>query len=309
MKITVDLSGQGDFTTVQSAIDSIPDTCDTTVLIEIKKGVYREKISIPSSKPSIRLVGEGTDETVLVYSDNAHTLGDDGEPLGTFRSGSFYVYADDFSAEQLTIRNDSGPRTGQAVAAFIDADRISFQHVRFEGDQDTLYAAGGRHYFAECHIEGDVDFIFGPATAVFDRCTIHCKRTGGYLTAANTPEDEPFGYVFMDCTISGDPGVENVYLGRPWRAFANVVFLRSEMDQSVHPVGWHNWNQPEREETSRYAEFGSRGPGGDTSARVSWSRQLSEAEAEQYTIETVLGGTDGWHPLYANGAPVKAAKD
>lgn len=302
MKITVDPSGKGDFVTVQSAVDSIPEQADPLVILEIKKGVYREKITIPSSKPAIRMIGEGAEETILTYSDNAHTLGEDGQPLGTFRSGSLYVYADDFSAEQLTVRNDSGPGTGQAVAAFIDADRVSFQHVRLEGDQDTLYVSGGRHYFAECFIEGDVDFIFGPASAVFDRCMIRCKRSGGYLTAANTPEEAEFGYVFLDCTISGAPGVENVYLGRPWRDYANVVFIRCEMDGSVHPQGWHNWNQPDREQTSRYAEFDSRGPGAAPSLRVSWSRDLTEAEAKPFTIEQVLSGQDGWCPPYAPGS-------
>lgn len=301
MKITVDPGGQGDFVTVQSAIDSIPEQSDSLVIIEIKKGVYREKINIPSSKPAIRMIGEGPEETILTYSDNAHTLDEDGQPLGTFRSGSLYIYADDFSAEQLTIRNDSGPGTGQAVAVFIDADRVSFRYVKLEGDQDTLYVSGGRHYFAECYIEGDVDFIFGPATVVFDRCTIHCKRSGGYLTAANTPEEAEFGYVFIDCKISGAPGVENVYLGRPWRAYANVVFIRSEMDSSVHPQGWHNWNQPDREETSRYAEFGSCGPGASPFLRVAWSRQLTETDAKRFTIEHVLSGQDRWYPPYTPG--------
>ncbi|CAM3375380.1 pectinesterase family protein [Marinicrinis lubricantis] len=302
MKITVDQQGYGDYKTVQEAIDALPEQRQEAALIEIKNGEYREKITIGREKGPIHIIGESPDKTILVYSDNAHTLDDKGQPLGTFRSGSFYNYAHHFTAENLTIRNDSGPRTGQAVAAFIDADRAAFRNVRFEGDQDTLYIAGGRHYFESCYIEGDVDFIFGPATAVFNRCTILCKRTGGYLTAANTPEHEPYGYVFLDCKVRGGRNVENVYLGRPWRDFAAVAFIRTDMDASIIPEGWHNWSKPERESTSRYAEYGSYGPGANPEARVPWSRQLSDLEASRYTIEEALSGKDGWHPVFVQAS-------
>ncbi len=298
MKIIVDQRGNGDFRTVQEAIRHVPDQSLEVTVIEIRNGLYREKIVVPKDKGPIHLLGESTDGTVLVYQDNAHTLDSVGKPLGTFRSGSFYVYADDFRAERLTIRNDSGPRTGQAVAAFIEADRVAFRNVRFEGDQDTLYAAGGRHYYVDCYIEGDVDFIFGPATAVFDRCEIHCKRTGGYLTAANTPLERRYGYVFLDCKVTGGEGVELVWLGRPWRDYAAVAFIRTHMDASVHPLGWHNWSKPERESTSRYEEFGSTGPGAKPESRVRWAKQMTAEAAAFYTVELVLSGDDGWVPPF-----------
>lgn len=300
MKVIVDRNGGGHYRAVQEAVDAVPDHSPETVIIEIRNGVYREKITIGRNKRGIRLIGESPESTVLVFSNNAHTLGSDGQPLGTFRSGSFYNYADDFIAENLTIRNDSGPRTGQAVAAFIEADRAAFRNVRFEGDQDTLYIAGGRQYFENCCIEGDVDFIFGPATAVFNGCTIVCKRTGGYLTAANTPENEPYGFVFLDCFVRGGKDVERVFLGRPWRDFAAVAFIRTDMDASVIPEGWHNWGKPEREATSRYAEFGSRGAGANPEARASWAKRLSDEEAMRYTVNEVLGGQDGWTPSFAS---------
>lgn len=300
MNIIVDQNGDGHVTTVQEAIDQVPNQAQETVTIVIRNGLYREKLSIPAEKGPIHMIGESSEHTILVYHDNAHTLDGEGQPLGTFRSGSFYIYADDFRAENLTIRNDSGPRTGQAVAAFIDADRVAFRDVRFEGDQDTLYIAGGRQYYRDCYIEGDVDFIFGPATALFDRCTIHCKRTGGYLTAANTPQDHYFGYVFLDCKVTGGPDVENVWLGRPWRDYAAVAFIRTHMDRSVHPLGWHNWNKPERELTSRYEEFGSYGPGASIETRVSWAKHLSEEEVEQYTLDNVLSGRDHWLPPFVS---------
>ncbi|MEF3304450.1 pectinesterase family protein [Paenibacillus sp. GYB003] len=294
--IVVARDGSGQFTTVQEAVDRLPDYSETPVTISIKNGVYREKLVVPQSKTNVRFVGESRDGTVLVNSDNAHTPGDDGQPLGTFRSASVFVYGDRFAAERLTIQNDSGQGTGQAVAAFVQSDKAVFRDVTFLGYQDTLYTAEGRQYYENCRIEGDVDFIFGAATAVFDRCVIHSKRSGSYLTAASTPPERRFGYVFLDCRITGDPGVKDVYLGRPWRPHASVAFIRTWMDGLVIPAGWHNWRDPEREKTARYAEYDSRGPGAAPQARVGWSRQLSEREAAEYDAGAVLGGDDGWRP-------------
>ncbi len=293
MFITVSGEGKADYASLQAAIDSIPASCEETVTIRIRPGIYEEKITIPASAPPILLLGEDNERTIISWSDNAHTLGADGEPLGTFRSGTFNVLAPQFTAENLTIRNASGPGTGQAVAAFVDADRAVFRRVRLLGDQDTLYTGQGKQYYAECYIEGDVDYIFGAATAVFDRCTLHNKRSRGYITAASTPEGAAYGYVFLDCAITGGEGVKDVYLGRPWRPFAHVAFIRTAIDASITPEGWHNWGQPDREQTSRYEEFGGTGAGAAAEQRVQWSRQLASEEAGKYRIITIF---DGWHP-------------
>ncbi|SFF17029.1 pectinesterase [Paenibacillus algorifonticola] len=293
MLITVSKEDKADFTRLQEAIDSIPVEYAEAVTIRIRPGIYEEKITIPASAPPILLLGEDSEKTILTWSDNAHTLGLDGEPLGTFRSGTLNVLAEAFTAENVTIRNASGPGTGQAVAAFVDADRAVFRRVRLLGDQDTLYTGKGKQYYSECYIEGDVDYIFGAATVVFDSCHLHNKRSRGYITAASTPEDAAFGYVFLDCKITGAEGVVDVYLGRPWRPYAHVAFIRTSVDGSITPEGWHNWGQPDREATSRYEEFGSFGAGAASGARVSWSRQLSAGEAVDYRIITIL---DGWHP-------------
>lgn len=192
------------------------------------------------------------------------------------------MFAEGFTAENLTIRNASGPGTGQAVAAFVDAGQAVFRRVRLLGDQDTLYTGQGRQYYNECYIEGDVDYIFGAATALFDHCHLHNKRSRGYITAASTPEGAPYGYVFLDCKITGGEGVSEVYLGRPWRPFAHVAFIRTVMDGSVIGEGWHNWGQPDREMSSRYEEFGSSGTGANPAARAPWSRQLTAEEAAEY---------------------------
>ncbi len=152
----------------------------------------------------------------------------------------------------------------------------------------------GRHYFEDCYIEGHVDFIFGAATVYFSRCHIHCLRDG-YITAASTPKDQPYGYVFADCKITGEPGVKT-YLGRPWRDYAKTIFLRTEMSDTVRPAGWHNWGKPHAEHSTFYAEFGSTGPGGAAGNRVAWAKTLTAAEADALTPEKVLAGDDHWNP-------------
>ena len=307
MQINVDARGRGDYATVQEAVLAVPDYSAKPVTIFIRKGVYEEKLAVPKEKTNVRFLGEDAYETILTFSDNAHTPDGEGKPMGTFRSGSVTVWADDFTAENLTIRNSSGPGTGQAVAAFMNGDRAVFRHVRFLGDQDTLYTGPGRQYYADCYLEGDVDFIFGPATAVFERCRIHCKRDGGYLTAASTPQDAAYGYVFLDCTVTSSPGAENVYLGRPWRDYAAVAFIRTWMDASIAPAGWHNWSQPNREETTRYREAGTRGPGALLAQRVDWAKSLSPEDTAGYDIPAIFHGQDGWNPLTAGQDQPKLA--
>ncbi|MEK5178390.1 pectinesterase family protein [Paenibacillus sp. FSL R5-0636] len=293
MLITVSKSVDEGFSSLQAALDSIPQEHKEEVTIRIKPGIYEEKITVKQGTPPVLLLGEDTNSTIITWSDNAHTLGPDGEPLGTFKSGTLNVFAEHFTAENLTIRNASGPGTGQAVAAFVDAGHAVFRRVRLLGDQDTLYTGQGKQYYNECYIEGDVDYIFGAATALFERCWLHNKRSRGYITAASTPEDASFGYVFLDCEITGGQGVSEVYLGRPWRPYAHVAFIRTVMDSSIIGEGWHNWGQPDREETSRYEEYGSSGPGANPEARAAWSRQLIPQEAAEYRVLSVL---DGWHP-------------
>lgn len=293
MLIIVSKNGGEGFSSLQTALDSIPQEQKEEVTIRIKPGIYEEKITVKQGTPPVLLLGEDPHSTIISWSDNAHTPGPDGEPLGTFKSGTLNVFAEHFTAENLTIRNASGPGTGQAVAAFIDAGQAVFRRVRLLGDQDTLYTGKGKQYYNECYIEGDVDYIFGAATALFDRCQLHNKRSRGYITAASTPEDAAFGYVFLDCEITGSEGVSEVYLGRPWRPYAHVAFIRTVMDRSIIGEGWHNWGQPDREGTSRYEEYGSSGPGANPEARAAWSRQLTSEEAAQYRVLSVL---DGWHP-------------
>jgi pectinesterase len=288
--------GTNQFKTVQEAINATPQNASLTnpCVIHVKRGVYKELIHVQHEKRYVHLVGESAEKTVLTYDLNARLLGVDGKPIGTFRTPSTEIDADDFTVENITFENSAGP-VGQALAIRVDGDRVVFRNCRFLGWQDTILVNRGRQYFENCYIAGHVDFIFGGATAFFDNCHIHCL-SNGYVTAASTPEEHPYGYVFSNCKITGEsPGIRT-YLGRPWRAFSAVTYLNTEMSGVVTNVGWNNWKDPTREKTARYAEFNSSGPGGNPEGRVPWSRQLTKVEADNFTVQKVLGGTDGWNP-------------
>jgi pectinesterase len=293
--------GSAQYKSVQTAIYAVPTTPPPGLwTILIKPGVYKEQVYIQRERGNLLLKGEDAEKTVLTFDLNANLPGKDGKPIGTFRTASTVIDADDVTAEDLTFENSAGP-VGQALAIRIDGDRVAFRRCRFLGWQDTILTNRGRQYFEDCTITGHVDFIFGGATAYFENCRIICRRNG-YITAASTPRDQPFGYVFSHCHISGETPEVRTYLGRPWRDFASVVFLNTEMSEVVRPQGWHNWGKPQREKTTRYAEFNSTGPGARPHDRVPWARTLTEEQAKAFTVEKVLAGQDGWNPKSALSA-------
>ena len=301
---TVAKDGSGDFTTVQQAIDAVGNGLQTTTKIFIKKGTYREKITVPATKGPISFEGENLNETIIINDDFASKKNADGKELGTTGSSTIFIFSNDFSAKNITFQNDAG-KVGQAVAVLITGDRAIFENCRFLGFQDTLYLKGQqddpsktkdiRHYFKNCYIEGTTDFIFGAATAVFQNCEIYAKESATYLTAASTPEGKKFGFVFIDCKITGDAKPQSVYLGRPWRPFAKTVFINTEISNVIKPEGWHNWNKPDAEKTTFYGEYNSKGIGANAEKRVSWSHQLSKKEAKEYSIKKILTGKDNWN--------------
>lgn len=292
--MVVAADGSGQFKTVQAAVDAVPQGNTKPVVISIKPGIYKERVVVPRGKPFIRFLGEDAETTVLTFNLNARMPGEDGKEIGTFRTPSTTIEAEDFSAENITFENSAGP-VGQALAIAVVGDRVIFRNCRFLGWQDTLLDQSGRHYYESCYIAGHVDFIFGHATSFFEKCHIHCLRKG-YITAADTPEHQKYGYVFSNCKITGESPEVKTYLGRPWRDYANVIFLNTEMSNVVRPEGWHNWEKPHREKTARYAEYGSTGPGANPQARVPWAHQLTEDQAKAITVESVLSGEDGWNP-------------
>jgi pectinesterase len=273
-------------TTVQAAIDAIPKDAADPWVIELAPGIYREKVRIPAGKPPITLRGK---DARIVWSDAAATVDATGRPLGTFRSATLTVEADDFRAEDIAVENAHGPGS-QAVALRVAGDRCEFLRVALDGWQDTLLVERKRHYFEDCVISGHVDFIFGGATAWFERCTVRC-RGNGYITAAATPAASPFGLVFHRCRVTAENAATRVFLGRPWQNRPATAFLECELPAAIHPHGWDPWSG--RQATARYGEYRSSGPGARPAERVFWAREIPPAEAREITPQRVL---DGWKP-------------
>jgi len=278
--------GSAEFTSIQAAIDATKAFPDERIRIYIKNGLYEEKVKVYSWNDQLSLIGESADKTIIRWSDYFDKI--DKGRNSTFHTPTLLVQGDAFYAENLTIKNAAG-EVGQAVAVAVETDRAVFNNCRFLGNQDTLYAAGSnaRQYYKNCYIEGTTDFIFGQATALFDNCTIHSK-SNSYITAASTPGNRDFGFVFLRCKLTAETDVNRVYLGRPWRKYAKTVFLYCKMGGHILPEGWDNWSSPEREKTTLYAEYGNTGAGADTSGRVGWSHQLTEPEARKYNLENIL---------------------
>lgn len=295
--VVVAADGSGRYTSLQEAISAAPMKTgrdERRWVILVKPGTYRERIYVQRERGNILVRGEDAATTIIAFDLNANLPGPDGKPIGTFRTPTVQVDGDGMTWENLTLANTAGP-VGQALALRADGDRLVFRRCRFLGWQDTILVNRGRHLFEDCYIEGHVDFIFGAATACFLRCHIHCLRDG-YITAASTPQGVAHGFVFLDCRITGAPGVKT-FLGRPWRNYARTVFLRTEMSAVVRPAGWDNWSKPEAEQTTFYAEFGSIGDGASATHRVPWARRISAGDAAKLTPRLVLAGTDGWDPL------------
>ena len=296
--ITVAKDGSGHYTTVQEAFNAIPKNNKQPVTIYIKKGIYREKLLLDSAKNNITLVGEDKFNTVLTYDDHTGTITPNGDTISTFTSQTFLMRAADFTAKNITFENNAGFTAGQAVAVQVYGDKAIFRNCRFVGNQDVLFTinANSRQYYDHCYIEGTTDFIFGAATAWFEACHIHSKKNS-HVTAASTPKDHEYGYVFHDCILTGDTTLRNVSLGRPWRPYASVTYIHCYIDRHIKPDGFSNWNNTDNYKTTRYAEYKCYGPGSSITGRLTWVKQLTEAEAKLYTIKNVFRD---WNPLREN---------
>jgi len=286
---TVAKDGTGDFKFIQDAIDAMRVFPLAPITLYIKNGVYNEKIELPANNTDVTFVGESVEQTIITFDDFSGK-----GKLNTFKSFTAKISGNRFVAENITFVNAAGP-VGQAVALYVDADKAVFRNCRFIGNQDTIYTGGesARQLFVDCYIEGTIDFIFGPATAVFHHCNIRAK-SNSYITAANTPQGKKFGFVFIDCRITADSAVSKVYLGRPWRAYSTTAFLHCELPWQIAPEGWHNWDNPENEKTVLYAEYKNYGKGADNTNRVKWARQLSDAEAKEYTKENIFSSQNDY---------------
>ena len=331
-ELVVAKDGSGDFMTVQEAINAVPDYNSEEIKILIAPGTYKEKLVVPESKSHVTLIARTEGEVIITNDDYAgKTSLLTGRKLGTSGSSTAYIYAPYFEAIGIVFENTAsnesyaqgGRGVGQAVAVLVAGDCVVFRRCKFLGHQDTLYAYGrksdpktpeavaaaktqripenmqSRQYYEDCYIAGTVDYIFGWATAYFNRCELHCLGDG-YVTAAATPQGQTYGYVFNECHITADPGVQT-YLGRPWRHYAQTVFVNCTMDECVRPQGWQTWPNKETgadgSATAFYAEYNSKGAGAQPKQRVAWSKQLTSNMAERFTAAEVLKGYDNWNPV------------
>lgn len=319
--IIVAKDGSGQFYNIQDAIDEISLNNDKEIQIYIKKGVYKEKLNV--LKPYITLIGESKDATIITYDDYAKKKFPNGDTYRTFNSYTVFVGANNFTAQNITFENSAGKGevVGQAIAAYVEGDRAKFNNCKFLANQDTLFTGPlppkpiegsnfggpmegkkrivGRQYYKNCYIEGDIDFIFGSATAVFHQCEIFSKNLNkeinGYITAASTVEGNEFGYVFIDCKLISYAKPDSVYLGRPWRDYAKTAFINCYMGAHIKKEGWNNWNKPLAEKEANYVEYNSYGPGASNETRVSWTHILTGIEAKKYTISNVINQNSEWN--------------
>lgn len=289
-ELVVAQDGTGDYTTIAEALEAVRAFMDFDVKIYIKKGIYKEKLVVPSWVQHIELIGEDVQNTIITHADHANM-----NHMGTFRTYTVKVEGNYITFRNITIENNA-PRLGQAVALHTEGDCLRFINCRFLGNQDTVYTGveGTRLYFENCYIEGTTDFIFGPSTTWFEGCTIHSKANS-YITAASTPKDIEYGYIFNKCRLTAAEGVDKVYLGRPWRPYACTIFMNCELGKHIVGAGWDNWRNAENEKTARYAEYKNSGEGATRNARVKWAKQLSDKEAEKITISDCYNMSKAWH--------------
>ena len=276
--LSVAKDSSGNYHTIQEAVNSVRDLGEREVKIYVKNGIYKEKLIIPSWKIKIAIIGESEENTIITnddYSGKVNPMGKDAfglDKFSTYTSFTVLVQGNDIRLENLSIINAAG-RVGQAVALHVEGDRFVAKNCRLLGNQDTLYAAieNSRQYYQNCYIEGTTDFIFGKATVVFDGCTIK-SLTDSYVTAAATSANQPFGFVFMHC----------------------------DLGKHISPEGWNPWKGdkmfPDKEKTVFYAEYKNTGAGASPQTRLSWTAQLSDKAAKNYTLKNILGGKDNWNP-------------
>ena len=307
--IVISADGHGDYMSVQEGVNAIPDYSHKEIThVLIRKGIYKEEVNIPHTKFRVHFKGEDAENTVITFDKYAKKLWPGRDfPIGTSGSASIYIHASYITFEDITFENSAGEgkEIGQAVAVFTDGDFLFFNRCRFIGNQDTLYTYGRygkfggikRNYFKDCYIEGTTDFIFGTSIAYFEGCRIHSKKNS-YVTAASTLQGQKYGYVFVNCKLTADEGVDKCYLGRPWGAYAKTVFIGCELGSHILADGWHDWEKegkPDTKKNSFYGEWGSTGPGA-AGPRVKWAHKI---RPEDYSFEKVMyQSQDGivWDP-------------
>ncbi|KAH9673766.1 putative pectinesterase 8 [Citrus sinensis] len=301
----VDRNGCCNFTSVQSAVDAVPNLSLKRNIVLINSGIYYEKVTVPKTKPNITFQGQGYTSTAIAWNDTAKSAN------GTFYSGSVQVFASNFMAKNISFMNvapipSPGDVGAQAVAIRISGDQSAFFGCGFFGAQDTLHDDRGRHYFKDCHIQGSIDFIFGNARSFYENCQLismanpvapGSKAINGAVTAhGRASKDENSGFAFVNCTVGG---TGRIWLGRAWRPFSRVVFLFASMTDIIAPEGWNDFNDPTRDQTVFYGEYNCTGAGSDMTMRAPYVQRLNDTQASLFLNISFIDG-DQWLQSYNN---------
>ncbi len=288
--LTIAQDGSGEYTSIQDAIDITQAYPLKQITLFIKNGIYNEKIELPATHVNMSFIGENADSTVIAFGDYAGK-----GKHNVFTSFTAKISGNRFSAKNITFKNNAKSKEA-ALALFVDADKAVFENCKFIGNQQAVFTGGenSKQYFLNCYIEGATDVIFGPATAVFENCKIKVKANSN-ITAASTPSENFFGYVFLKSFIFADSSLNNIHLGRPWRPNAKTVFLYCNLPKAISAAGWKNLEDTNHKPNIFYAEYKNNGSGAASGNRVSWAKQLTDQEAKSYNLKNIFNTQNNWY--------------
>ncbi|KMZ63546.1 pectin methylesterase, family CE8 [Zostera marina] len=295
--IIVDTTGNGHVTSIQKAIEQVPEGNSEWIIIHVRAATYREKITIPENKPFIFMRGNGKGKTHLVWNESSTSNTD---------SATLTVDADNFVAFGISFKNDAptgvaNNKMDKSVAAVVNSDKAAFYHCAFYSSHNTLFDSKGRHYYESCYIQGSSDFIFGRAQSIFEGCEIFVvgdrrNRMHSSVTAQNRPtEEDESGFVFKRCRIYGAGGI---YLGRAKGPFSRVIFSKTYFSMTVLPQGWTDWGYNGTKQQVVYGEYDCYGPGSDRSNRVLYGKEFTKEQADHFTTDVKFINGEEWLPAY-----------
>lgn len=293
--ITVDIGGDGDYISVQAAVDAVPDNNMVNVVIHIRPGLYIEKVVVPALKPYITFEGAGREVTMIEWHDRACDPGPDGEQLRTYRTASVTVLANYFSARNISFKNTApaplpGMQGWQAAAFRISGDKAYFSGCGFYGHQDTLCDDAGRHYFKDCYIQGSIDFIFGNGRSMYKDCEIHstAKRFGSIAAQDRRSLDEKTGFAFVNCRVTGKGPL---YVGRAMGQYSRIVYSYTYFDDIVAHGGWDDWDHnSNKNKTAFFGVYKCWGPGAAAVRGASWAKELNYDMAHPFLAKSFVNG-------------------
>ncbi|CAL0331149.1 unnamed protein product [Lupinus luteus] len=293
--ISVDVNGSGHFRSVQAAVNAVPENNRMNVLIQISAGYYIEKVVVPVTKPYITFEGEGRDVTVIEWHDRASDPGPNGQQLRTYRTASVTVFANYFSARNISFKNTApapmpGMQGWQAAAFRISGDKAYFSGCGFYGAQDTLCDDAGRHYFKDCYIEGSIDFIFGNGRSMYKDCELHsiATRFGSIAAQDRKSPKEKTGFAFVGCKVTGKGPV---YVGRAMGQYSRIVYAYTYFADIVAHGGWDDWNNADNNnKTVFFGVYKCWGPGAAAISGVSLAQELDFEAAHPFLVKSFVNG-------------------